>query len=246
MVLTKIENDILWMTLNRPEKSNAYNFEMATQLRDEFQRASANKNLRALVLSGNGKNFCTGADLEWMSHATDLSEKENQADLKVLKELYESALNLDIPIVCLAHGRIYGGGLGLVAVSDIVVCDTSTDFALSEAKIGLVPGIITPLVIHKIGASHFAEASLTARVFSADEALRWGLVHHLVSQQDHSAKANLILREISENSARSLAEIKKTIRDQFFASDILQRMLSSSAKMRHSDDFRQRSSKFKK
>lgn len=246
MVLSKIEKDVLWITLNRPEKSNAYNLDMATQLCREFQNAKSIPGLRAVVLSGNGKNFCAGADLEWMAQAANLSEKENQTDLKVLKDLYEEALNLDIPLLCLAHGKIRGGGLGLVAISDIAICDPLTDFALSEAKMGLVPGIITPLVVYKMGPSHFAEVSLTARTFQAEDALNWGLVHHILPQQDHLQKIQDILKDITANSALSLKEIKKTLRDEFFKSDIFQRMLNSSAQMRHSNDFHQRSSKFKK
>lgn len=246
MVVSKIEKNVLWLTLNRPEKSNAYNSEMAKSLCHEFQKAKMTSSLRAVVLNSNGKNFCAGADLEWMSQATELSEKENQEDLGVLKALYEAALGLDVPLICWAHGKIRGGGLGLVAVSDIVVCDPSADFALSEAKMGLVPGIITPLVVSKVGASRFLELALTARVFKAEEALGSGLVHHLVLQRDHLKQTESILKDIIENSASSLREIKRTLRDEFFKQDIFQRMLISSAQMRHSDDFRQRHSKFKK
>jgi len=206
MVITKTAHDILHITLARPERANAYNGAMAEELAKAFASANANPGLLAVILQGEGKNFCSGADLDWIKN---LQSKE---DLRVLVRMYQALIKIEIPVICAAQGKIRGGGLGLIAASDIVICDPTTDFALSEARQGLIPGIITPLAVQKIGASHFAELALTARTFTATAAVTYGLAHHLFPQAQWPAELEKILVDLRASDLEALREIKKTLR----------------------------------
>lgn len=232
-VLTELQNDLFIITLNQQEKHNCYDNEAASLIADAFKEASSSS-AKAILLKANGKHFCAGADLKWMKKASELSREENQKDMAAISEMFKTILGVNLPIIGSIQGSVRGGGLGLVAICDIVCVDENTNFSLSESKWGLIPGIITPLVIAKIGISHFLELSLTSRVFDATEAKKLQLVHF--SANDLNATISSVLA----NSAEANTQIKMLVKKHFMNQDMLDEMLKVSSSLRQSEDFKKR------
>lgn len=172
---------ILQIKLNRPRQRNAFNPVMIDGLIEAFTVAAADPALRLVYLTGVGRDFCVGADLNWMKSFVGIDFVDNQADAKRLFSLYESMINCKNPIVTYVHGHVFAGGIGLCAASDIVVADESAVFALSETKRGIVPAVMLPFVCDKLSKSRTRELLMTGREFSAQEALQYGLVHFITN-----------------------------------------------------------------
>lgn len=228
-VLTELKDDVFNIKLNRPEKSNSYDRQMAEEIRDAFLGAQLSE-AKLVLLTSAGEQFCAGADLSWMS--------EENADMSIIKEMYEAVLALEIPLIGLVQGATRGGGMGLVACCDIVFCEPSANFSLSEAKWGLIPGIITPIVIQKIGPSQFLELAISARIFHYEEALAMHLVHHPAQNLEE------MLKQIKQHSLNSTKMIKKIVREDFLSYQSLYKMLKFSNEMRSSADFKSRIKSF--
>jgi methylglutaconyl-CoA hydratase len=163
------------ITLNRPEVRNAFNDELIARLTETFQSLSGET--RAVVLSGEGKAFCAGGDLEWMRKAAAYSEEENYQDALKLAGLFKAVAYCPAVVICRVHGAAFGGGCGLVAASDIAVSADDCRFSFSEVKLGLLPGTISPYVIPKIGAGHARALFASGELFGAEKAVRIGLIH---------------------------------------------------------------------
>ncbi|MCM8541008.1 MAG: enoyl-CoA hydratase-related protein [Lentisphaeraceae bacterium] len=179
--------------LNREAVHNAMNERMIDELTDVFQHLTNGNEIRLICLKANGKNFCAGADLNWMK---DVAKQEyddcNEGSMK-LYNMFKSIAKSRPPIVACVQGAVYGGGLGLLAVSDYVIASTSSKFCFSELKLGLLPATISPFVMRKIGYSAANALFLSARTFNSDYALQIGLIHHL---SDNLEKT---LDEVTEN-----------------------------------------------
>ncbi len=230
-VLTHLKNDIFTITLNRPEKSNCYDLEMVIEIKSAFLNAK-HSNALCILFTANGKNFSSGMDLNWMSNTSSKSSEENLAEMAPIKDMYEAILEVEIPIIGKIQGAVRGGGLGLVACCDAVFCEETVTFSLSEAKWGLIPGIITPILVQKIGPSNFLEIAISSRVFSFEEARRMNLVHHNVDFLE------TYLELVKENSLTSTKMIKKIIHDDYFSHQSLEKMLKLSNDMRNGPDFK--------
>jgi methylglutaconyl-CoA hydratase len=176
-VLSEKNGPILRVILNRPEKNNVFNAEMISQLLSIFKISAKDPALRVVHLSGNGKNFCAGADLEWMLNASSLTTADNMKDADQLLQLYETIFDCPHPVVTSVQGYVLGGGIGLSSVSDIVIAEKNSWFALSETRRGLVPVIMLPWVLDKLGKSRARELLITGRIFNTNEAIAYGLVH---------------------------------------------------------------------
>jgi methylglutaconyl-CoA hydratase len=168
---TELKNDILFLLLDRLEARNAYHPPMIAEI-----CAALKTPARAVVISGAGPSFCAGADLKWMARAANLSPEENLQDALHLYSLYEAFWTCACPIIVYAHGRVFGGGVGLTAVADYAVAEESATFQLSEAKWGLIPGVATPFLIERLGLKCFEELASSGKEFGAQEALDMGLV----------------------------------------------------------------------
>lgn len=182
-ILSEILNrQIAVITLNRPEKHNAFHQNMLASLQAVLDDLIAKPDVRVILLKANGKHFCAGADAAWMQKTIDFSEADNMADAKILGKvmltLYESAK----PTIAVVQGAAYGGGAGLAAACDIVFCSEQARFCFSEVKLGLIPAVISPYVIQAIGARAAKKLFLSAEVFDAAEAQRFGLVHYCLSE----------------------------------------------------------------
>jgi methylglutaconyl-CoA hydratase len=168
------------LTLNRPEKHNAFDDTVIAGLMDKLIRLNNDKQVRVVILTGAGKSFSAGADLNWMRSMSKFSEAENIEDALKLAELMDVLNTLRKPTIARVNGAVFGGGVGLVACCDIAVAADSAKFALSEVKLGLVPSVISPYVIAAIGAHQARRYFLTAEAISAQQAHDIGLVHEAV------------------------------------------------------------------
>jgi methylglutaconyl-CoA hydratase len=167
------------VTLERAELHNAFDDTLIRFLTLELDRLAHEKSVRVLVLGGQGKSFSAGADLNWMQRMAGYSEAENRKDADALAGLMRALDRFPKPTIARVHGAAYGGGVGLVACCDIAVAARPATFCLSEARLGLIPAVISPYVVAAMGERAARRYFLTAEVFDAEEAYRLGLVHEI-------------------------------------------------------------------
>ena len=170
------------VTLNRPEVHNAFNAELIGDLRREFRRLSDEPpdELRAVVLAGAGPSFCAGADVTWMRASLGLTREQNEQDAMVMAEMFDAIDRCPVPVIARVQGASLGGGMGLCAVSDLVIAEAGARFGFTETRLGILPSVISPFVITKIGETHARALFPGGRRFDATRALRIGLVHEVV------------------------------------------------------------------
>lgn len=168
------------LTFNRPEKHNAFDDVLIAELTAKLLQLNNDKNVRIVILTGVGKSFSAGADLNWMRSMAKFSETENIEDALKLAELMDVLNTLRKPTIARVNGAVYGGGVGLVACCDIAIAADTAKFALSEVRLGLVPSVISPYVIAAIGAHQARRYFLTAEAIGAQQAQHIGLVHEVV------------------------------------------------------------------
>lgn len=183
-VLLDIEGHIARITLNRGDVHNAFNQEMITTLHDIFEDLSERSDVSIVVLSGNGKSFSAGADMNWMKAAANYSEDENFQDALKLANMLKGLYNLPQLTIAAVHGAAMGGGMGLVSCCDLVIAEENTKFALSEVKLGLIPATIAPYIMQAIGKRQARRFFQTAEFIPAAQAQAIGLIHEIVSDKD--------------------------------------------------------------
>jgi methylglutaconyl-CoA hydratase len=176
------DGDLLHVILARPERRNAFDAELIAELTEAFEGVP--EDVRAVILSGEGQSFSAGADVEWMRSSIDLSYEENVADARRLRKMLETIDTCPAPVLTRVHGHALGGGCGLVACSDVVVSAPHTVFAFSEVKLGIIPAVISPFALAKIGPSAARRYFVTGEPFDAQTALRIGLVHEVADDLD--------------------------------------------------------------
>lgn len=202
--------------LNRPDVKNAMNAEMIEEIRSFF--ASVKGSVRAIVLRGRGDFFCAGGDLNWMKSSMDKTEKDNEADALNLAKMVRAVDECPVPVITAVHGGAFGGGVGIVAASDIVIAEESSLFSLSEVKLGLIPATIGPLVMRKIGVSEARRLYLTGKRFDAKEAKHLHLVHEVVSGSEGvETSIRAYLKEIGSSGPAAIRVGKNLIRDMMGA-----------------------------
>jgi methylglutaconyl-CoA hydratase len=175
----ELSEGVLNVSLNRPGVHNAFNDELIAEAIDVFSNIDT-ASARAIVLQGAGKTFCAGADLNWMSRMVSYTRDENVRDSSLLAKMFAIINECPLPIVGRIQGAAIGGGVGLVSVCDVAIAMSDAKFGLSEVKLGILPAVISPYVIAKIGPSHARALFLTGERFEAERALRIGLVHRVV------------------------------------------------------------------
>ncbi len=173
------------VTLNRPDARNAFNAELIGELRATFETLSREgpEALRGVVLAGTGSVFCAGADVDWMRSAAGMSVEDNERDAAGLHAMLAAVDRCPAPIIAGVQGAAIGGGMGLCATADIVVATIDTTFGFTETKLGIIPAVISPFVLAKIGESHARALFATGQRFDAERALRIGLVHEVVDDE---------------------------------------------------------------
>ncbi len=162
--------------LNRTQLHNAFNEQFIEELTDTFNDLDQDAHVRAVILAAKGKSFCAGADLQWMKKMIDYSFDENIEDARGLARMLQAVRKCRKPVIGRVQGAAYGGGVGLLACCDMVACVETATFALTEVKLGLLPAVISPFVLEKIGPAHASRYFLTAERFDSNEARRIGLV----------------------------------------------------------------------
>jgi methylglutaconyl-CoA hydratase len=209
---------VVRVTLNRPEVRNAFNEAVIAELWDWAGNvtqygppAGSGRRPRVAVLAGAGKAFCAGADLTWMSRMAAYSHEENLRDAAALAAMFNALDSLPLPLIGRVHGAALGGGTGLAAVCDIVVAAEDATFGFTEAKLGILPAVISPFVVQKIGISAARELFLTATRFPAARAKEIGLVHAVVPEADLDAAIDAYVRELLSSGPGAITGAKRLI-----------------------------------
>jgi methylglutaconyl-CoA hydratase len=207
------EKVVATIWLNRPEIRNAFNNIMIEELSNAFEVLGTDKLVRLIILRGRGKAFCAGADLNWMRQAKNDSREENYRESLKLSECFFKIYTCGKPVIACIHGASTGGANGLVAASDIALCANETVFSLSEVKIGLVPSVISPYIIKRIGEFPARELMLTARRIYGKEAERIGLVNRSFPAEELDQELALLVEQLLEGGPEALGITKKLIFD---------------------------------
>ncbi len=213
--LVQIERDgsRATVTMNRPDVRNAFNAGLIAAIRDAFVALDADAGVRSIVLAGAGKTFSGGADLVWMRDALNLSEAENIRDAEAFAAMLIAIDRCSKPVIAKIHGAALGGGCGLAAVADIVVAASDAIFGFTEVKLGILPAVISPYVLPKIGVSHARALFVTGERFSAGHARTIGLVHHVVALDELDARVAKVLDEFRTTSPAAVASAKALVRN---------------------------------
>jgi len=204
--------NVRYIRMNRPELHNAFNEELIQIITESFAEIHNNPEIRAVVLSASGKSFSAGADLLWMQKMIHYTQAENQKDALCLADMFESILLCPVPVIGRIQGAALGGGAGLVAACDFALAVGSANFGFTEVKLGLIPAVIAPFVVRKIGVSAATRYFLSGERFDASEALRLGLIHECfgcVEQLDE--RMDKLLKDLSKNSPQALKSVKSML-----------------------------------
>ncbi len=211
---TRRDGPIEYVTLNRPAARNAFNEDVIAELADWAARLAQDARdhtVRAAVLAGAGPVFCAGADVAWMSRMVHYTEEENVRDATAMSRMFAALDALPVPLLGRVHGAALGGGCGLAAVCDIVVADDQAMFGFTEVKLGILPAVISPFALAKIGRSAARELFLTGARFSATRAREIGLVHAVVSAGELDAAIAAYLHEILAAGPEGVSAAKALI-----------------------------------
>jgi methylglutaconyl-CoA hydratase len=203
------DGDVLRVTLARPATRNAFDAALITELSEAFVDVGT---ARAVVLSGDGPSFCAGADVDWMRASADLDVETNVADANAMRRMFEAVDACPAPVVAVVQGHALGGGIGLVACSDVVIAEPRAVFAFSEVKLGIIPAVISPFALRKIGESAARRYFVTGERFDAATALRIGLVHEVVD--DLAGGLDRVLSEIRTAGPRAARHAKRLVLDR--------------------------------
>jgi len=209
----KYEKDgmIARVTFNRPEIHNAFNSTVITEMSDLFTEIGKDDDIRVVVLTGAGKSFCAGADLNWMRGVIKQSYDENLAESNALADLFYQIYTFKRPVVGMINGAAIGGGTGFVAVCDIAIAAESAKFSFSEVKIGVVPACIGPYVIKKMGEGKARELFITGERMKAKRAFKVGLVNKVVADDRLQAEVDELIKSILSSGPEAVAMAKKLV-----------------------------------
>lgn len=210
MSALKIERDrhVLRITLAKPERRNAFDADLIAELTEAFADVG---DARAVVLTGEGPSFCAGADVEWQRASIDLSYDENVEDAMRLYRMLEAVDTCPAPVVCCVHGYALGGGSGLVACADIAVAWPDAVFGFTEVRLGIIPAVISPFVLPKIGAAA-RRYFLTGERFDAGLALRLGLIQEV--SEDAGLTTEALVRDILAGGPEAVREAKRLVSER--------------------------------
>lgn len=211
MLTIQQDGNVVRVTLNRPEIRNAFNEELIAELTRWAESVKADASARVAVLAGAGKMFCAGADLAWMSKMVGYSHEENVRDARAMAQMFEALDQLPIPLIGRVHGAALGGGVGLAAVCDIVVAAEDAAFAFTEVKLGIMPAVISPYALAKIGRSAARELFLTGARFSAERAKEIGLVHAIGQEAELDRIIAKYVNDLVTSGPEAVAAAKQLI-----------------------------------
>ena len=205
------EGAVARVTLNRPQLHNAFDEGLIQGLADAFAALGEDVAVRAVLLTGAGKSFSAGADLNWMKRASAYDEERNRADARALELMLRTIDECPKPVVALVNGAAIGGGVGLVAACDIAIAAEGAQFATSEVRLGILPAVIAPFVVRAIGPREARRWFLTAERFGAEEARRIGLVHEVAPADQLEERGAAMVADLLKGGPEALAEAKRLV-----------------------------------
>jgi methylglutaconyl-CoA hydratase len=207
----RVERDgaVLRITLARPDRRNAFDADLIAELSEAFVDVGR---ARAVVLSGEGASFCAGADVDWMRASVGLSHDENVADANAMRRMFETIDQCPAPVVARVQGHALGGGAGLVAAADVAIAEPGTTFAFSEVKLGIIPAVISPFALAKIGPGAARRYFVTGERFSAETALHIGLVSEVAAELD--AAVERVVGELLSAGPHAARWAKRLVRER--------------------------------
>lgn len=207
----QVEDWVVWVTLNRPDSKNAMNQQMVLDLLTAFETIRSNRDIRAIVLSGSGHTFCAGGDIKEMAAAFQNPALSAQASSAEFDRLLQLVNTMPQVVIAMIEGAAMGGGFGLVCVSDIAVTTETARFGLPEVRLGLVPALISPYVIERVGLTRARQLMLMGERFTGDKALEYGLVHYVTHPSAIDDKVQEILAEVQQCGPSAIAACKDLI-----------------------------------
>jgi methylglutaconyl-CoA hydratase len=203
------DRDVLRVTLARPERHNAFDAALIAELTEAFSDVG---DARAVLLAGEGPSFCAGADVDWQRSAIDLSYDENVQDALRLYRMLDTLDSCPAPVVARIHGYALGGGSGLVCCTDVAIAAEDAVFGFSEVRLGIVPAVVSPFVLPRIGTAAARRLFLTGERFDATTALRIGLVHAIAADPDAAVEA--VLADLRAGGPEATRAAKRLIRER--------------------------------
>jgi methylglutaconyl-CoA hydratase len=245
-VLYSVDGAIARVTLNRPEKRNALNDAVIAGLKDGLKKASKDGRVRVVVISGAGKDFCSGADLSALQKIANASVAENSEDARLLLELFLLIRQLPIPVVAAVTGRALAGGCGLATACDVVLAASSARFGYPEVKIGFVPAMVMAILRRNVSEKRAFELITRGAEISADEAKRFGLVNQVFADESFAEDVNRYVAEFEKMSASAIGLTKTLLyqMDGMGFPEALETGADVNVIARLTDDCRQRIAKF--
>lgn len=238
MSLLKLEinSSVGTITLNRPEIHNAFNDKLIEDLTKSFLSLQNNTDVKLVVLTGEGRSFCAGADLNWMSSMVNYSMDENVADSMKLAKLFETINNFSKPVIGKINGAALGGGVGLVCVCDYAITHEKSKFGFTETRLGLVPAVISPYCINKIGESNARAWFISGERFSAQKAREMNLIHEVTSLDSFEQRCEKVIESFLKAGPLAMKEAKSLIKNVLKRPNINDYTTKTIAKLRISDE----------
>lgn len=213
-ILTQVDADgTATVTLNRPEVHNAFDPGMVDALTGTLTKLESTPAVRAVVITGAGRNFCAGADIEHMKRSARFSREQNLENARATAMMLHVLHTLEKPTVACVRGAARGGGVGLVAACDIAIAERGATFRLSEVKLGIIPAMISPYVIAAMGRRHAHRYMLSGEEFDSADAHRIGLVHEICEEPELAALVGRVLAQLHSSGPQAVVAIKKLIRE---------------------------------
>lgn len=199
------------VVLNRPAARNAMNAAFLVELEKAFTTLSKDAALRCVTVSAEGKDFCAGADIEWMRAGGRMAPEEGKRDARRFADMLHAVDACPVPVIVAAQGNVFGGGLGLLAACDVALLADDAKLCFSETRLGIMPAVISSWVLPKIGVANARRWYLTAELFGAADAVRMGLAHEAVAAGELSAKAAAIAGAVLKNGPEAVRTAKRLI-----------------------------------
>lgn len=212
LFLVEEKQSVCRVRLNRPEIHNAFNDQMIKEMTEFFHSFHDKPEIRLVVLEGEGKSFCAGADLNWMKRMKNYSDEENYQDSVRLQLLFESINMCPVPVIAKVHGAVLGGGTGIISCCDFVLSSHDTMYGFTEVALGLLPAVISPYVMAKIGETNARAYFMSGERFDAETALRIGLIHRVCDHSELDEKLETIKKIFLKAGPVASREAKKLIR----------------------------------
>ncbi len=209
----KIDSGVCEVCFNRAEIHNAFNDKMISEIIEAFEKIEKDDDIRVVTLTGNGRSFCAGADLNWMSSMIDYSMDENIADSKELAKMFQTINNCTKPVIGKINGHALGGGVGVVAVCDYVITHNKAKFGFTETRLGLIPAVISPFCIAKIGESHARAWFLSGERFDGEQGIKMGLIHEVTSVEDFEKRSKQVIDSHLLAAPKAASDAKSLIKN---------------------------------